>query len=980
MKQTLLIASLVCTTLAFGQSTADFDYFDYHGHDAHYDQQPLITADAFHNPILPGWYSDPSICRCGDDYFLVTSTFGYYPGVPIFHSRDLLNWQQIGHVLDRPSQLSGLSGQSIDRGGIYAPHISYNPANGLFYMITTDVGRGSFYVTCADPLQGHWSDPIWLPQIDGIDPSFFFDDNGEAYIVHKEDVVGQPKHNNHRAIRICRFDTKKGIAIGADQPMREQGTQRGVLLDRDEGPHIYKVGSWYYLLCAEGGTGNKHSAVVYRSRKVMGTWERYAGNPILTQRDLPDTRPNKVTCAGHADLVQTPTGDWWAVFLACRPHEGGYESLGRETFMLPVEWTADSFPRILPPTTTVPLQGMVKGATRHSAVTFGNFSKHDDFSSTTLSSEWMSLRGAVDYKLNKGFLCLTANAETVSGYGTPAFLCRRIQHHAFSAETALRLNAQKGHRAGLLIFKNESHHYFFAVEHGAVSLLQGDKRLATTKTNTSGIVKLKVESDGQHLSFWYKTKSRWTLLVKDISAKHTSSSIGGFCGTMMGLYAENTSLTDKERVLASIKAPTFPDRTFNILNYRQPTDSLYTEAFQRAIQACHEAGGGHVVVPQGDYETGPIRLLSNVDLHLDEGAIVRFTTDTRLFPTVLTRIEGIDCYNISPLIYAYNAENIAITGHGIFDGQGSTDNWLHPSRKGARPDGLNFNEKFLLDQMLNRQAPIDQRVFFGAAGYRPQTVNLYRCKNILLEDFEIRRSPFWLLHPLMSENITVRRVKMLSHNNNNDGCDPESCRNVLIEDCDFDTGDDCIAIKSGKDDDGRRWHRPCENIIVRRCRMRDGHAAVALGSEISGGCRNVWVEDCEMSSPNLNRIIRIKSNPVRGGEVSNVYVSGLKVGECSLAILGIELKYWFVNEGPYPPYFHDVHLENITSQKSQYLIHIEGATEGQTQVRNISFKNCNFSGITSPAINQLGGIEGLTFDHVRVNGSDYQAPDQTLAK
>lgn len=221
---------------------------------------------------------------------------------------------------------------------------------------------------------------------------------------------------------------------------------------------------------------------------------------------------------------------------------------------------------------------------------------------------------------------------------------------------------------------------------------------------------------------------------------------------------------------------------------------------------------------------------------------------------------------------------------------------------------------------------------------------------------------------------------MLSHNNNNDGCDPESCRNVLIEDCDFDTGDDCIAIKSGKDDDGRRWHRPCENIIVRRCRMRDGHAAVALGSEISGGCRNVWVEDCEMSSPNLNRIIRIKSNPVRGGEVSNVYVSGLKVGECSLAILGIELKYWFVNEGPYPPYFHDVHLENITSQKSQYLIHIEGATEGQTQVRNISFKNCNFSGITSPAINQLGGIEGLTFDHVRVNGSDYQAPDQTLAK
>lgn len=442
-------------------------------------------------------------------------------------------------------------------------------------------------------------------------------------------------------------------------------------------------------------------------------------------------------------------------------------------------------------------------------------------------------------------------------------------------------------------------------------------------------------------------------------------------GLAVGQTADTVLVTEAD-VLSNIQSPKFPGRIYNILSFYQSGDSLYTNAINRAIKQCNAEGGGKVVIPKGTYETGPIRMLSNVNLHLEDGAVLRFTTDARLFPTVLTRIEGIDCYNISPLIYAYEAENIAITGKGILDGQATKENWYHISRMRPKIDGVKTSEKALLNGMLERQVPIRERVFFGAAGYRPQFINLYKCKNILLEDFELNRSPFWLLHPLMSENITVRRVKMFSHNGNNDGCDPESCRNVLIEDCDFDTGDDCIAIKSGKDADGRRWNIPCENIIVRNCRMRDGHAAVALGSEITGGVKNVWVKDCQMSSPNLDRIIRIKSNPVRGGEVSNVTVSGLQVGECKLAILGIELKYWRTYTGQYLPLFHDIHLENIKSQKSKYLIHVDGDETDKDQLHNITFVNCDFQGIASPDINSFKNIKNLSFKGVKVNGKKFK--------
>ena len=424
-----------------------------------------------------------------------------------------------------------------------------------------------------------------------------------------------------------------------------------------------------------------------------------------------------------------------------------------------------------------------------------------------------------------------------------------------------------------------------------------------------------------------------------------------------------------KKVEKNIVAPKFPKRYFVITDYYNGTDSLFTDAINEAIADCSMKGGGYVIIPNGTFHTAAIHMRSNVNLHLNDEATLIFSTDPTLYKPVLTRIEGIDCYNLSPLIYAYGEENIAVTGKGVLDGQSNFSTWLEENRlwKVVLPDGTIGNEKSLLNKALEEQWPIEKRAFTGERGMRPQFIHFYKCKNILLQDFTIHQSPFWLIHPLMSENITLRRLHLDSHGYNNDGCDPESCRNVLIEDCYFNTGDDCIAIKSGKDDDGRKWMLPSENIIIRNCVMRDGHAAVAIGSEITGGCSNVWVENCQMDSPNLVRIIRIKSNPNRGGEVKNIYVRNLDVGVCDLAILGIELKYWKVETGKYYPYFHNIQLENITSHKSRYLLHIDGFTD-RVQAKDIIIKNCKFEGVTEKEINHVIGAGNIQYKNVTVNG------------
>lgn len=534
------------------KSVAFFDYFNYKGEDDYYKDNPLSGSDEFYNPILPGWYSDPSICTNGEDYFLVTSTFVYYPGVPIFHSKDLVNWKQIGHVLDRPSQLEKFQGQGTS-GGIFAPAISYNPYNETYYMITTNVGAGNFFVKTKDPF-GSWSEPVYLPEVGGIDPSFFFDDDGKAYIVNNDAPDGIALYDGHRAIRICEFDVNTDKVISKGKMIVNGGVNPEEKPIWIEGPHLYKIKGKYLLMAAEGGTGPNHSEVIFSSDSPMGKYTPWEKNPILTQRHLDPNRPNPITCVGHADLVQAKEGDWWAIFLACRPINNKFENLGRETFIIPVKWSDDGFPYMTQGDELIPMKLKREGVIRGPEPTFGNFEKNEDFSSEQLGMEWLTLRAPAHdlYSLtdNPGFLSLKCADISSTEKETPAFVARRLQHHNFECTTKMFFEpSDETDAAGILIYKDETHQYFLSVRKAG-----NDKKISLEKIGESATseilaeqnisdetdsVYLKVISKGLTFEFYYAEKKEdWKLLCGDIDAFYLSTASSyGFTGTTIGMYA-----------------------------------------------------------------------------------------------------------------------------------------------------------------------------------------------------------------------------------------------------------------------------------------------------------------------------------------------------------------------------------------------------------------------------------------------------------
>lgn len=431
-------------------------------------------------------------------------------------------------------------------------------------------------------------------------------------------------------------------------------------------------------------------------------------------------------------------------------------------------------------------------------------------------------------------------------------------------------------------------------------------------------------------------------------------------------------------VLARIKAPVFPDREFGIGDFGAKPDGVTdnTESIRRAIEACHKAGGGRVVVGRGIWLTGAIHLKSNVDLHLVEGATLKFIPDpVRYLPLVKTRWEGVELMNYSPLIYAWEQENIAVTGKGTLDGSAGNDNWWAWKGRGGDPSVSQAAARSRLIDQGERGVPVEQRIFGDGSYLRPNFIQPYRSRNVLIEGVRIVNSPMWEIHPVLCVNVTVRGVTVNSHGPNNDGCDPESCRDVLIEDCVFDTGDDCIAIKSGRDNDGRRLGVPSENIVIRNSTMKDGHGGVVIGSEISGGVRNVFVENCRMDSPNLDRALRFKSNARRGGIVENIYMRNVEIGRVAEAVLTIDFLYETGAEGPHRPVVRNVRIEKVTSVSSPRVMWIAGFP-GAT-IDGISFADCIFKGVeTSEQIQQAGTISlrNVTIEPAR-KGRSRNSPD-----
>lgn len=537
-----------------------FSQFVYQGNDKVYNDNPL-KADEFYNPILQGCYPDPSITRKGDDYYLVCSSFAMFPGVPIFQSKDLVNWKQIGHVLDRTSQLKvedcGIS------AGIYAPQIIYNSNNDTFYMITTEFagGFGNIVVKTKDPLKG-WSDPIKL-DFNGIDPSLFFDDNGKAYVIHNDAPdKGKELYNGHRVIKIWEYDVQNDKIIpGTDKIIVDGGVDLSKKPIWIEAPHIYKKDGRYYLMCAEGGTGGWHSEVIFISDDPKGPYTPAPSNPILTQRYFGNDRSNKVDWAGHADLVKVSDNKYYGVFLAIRPNEKGRVNIGRETFILPVDWSG-LFPVFenglipLEPKIKMP-KGVENKTGKEGFFPNGNFTFSDNFTSEKLDYRWIGLRGPREafVSVTKKGLQINPLPTNIKEVKPTSTLFLRPQHSNFSYAATLNYTpTSEKELAGISCLQSEKFNYVFGITKKADSyyiLLERTEKgkskiLASSKIELKSPIRMQVKANGDNYEFSYSTNGTdFVNLGGVVSGDILSTNVaGGFTGSLIGLYA--TSANDAQ--------------------------------------------------------------------------------------------------------------------------------------------------------------------------------------------------------------------------------------------------------------------------------------------------------------------------------------------------------------------------------------------------------------------------------------------------
>lgn len=548
IKKIFLTVWASCMCLSSFTQNAAFTYFSYQGNDARFNKT-IDSNNQYFNPILAGFYPDPSVCRVGDTYYLATSTFSLCPGVPIFSSKDLVNWTQLGYALNNQSDIP--LNQAEVSAGIFAPAISYCEKNRTFYLVTMDMTNYSvFYVKSKDPSKG-WSAPIRL-KAGGMDPSFFFEKDGRAYMVYNTRPFGGQRYKDEMAIHMNEFFIDGDSVSTKAVELVRGGANIETKPVWIEGPHLYKVGKYYYLMCAQGGTGSGHSEVIFRSEHVNGPWEDNPDNPILTQVNQQD-KTDEVSSTGHADIVEAPDGSWWAVFLGCRPYEADYYHTGRDTYLLPVSWK-DGWPTILEKGKKVPTVVNKSQLKPKQHQWTGNFSYTDHFEDKVLDQRWMTLRNPLNdfYRLTKSGITFKASNTNLYQKEQIAALFRRQQHATFRVETELIYQPlTENDFAGLVAFQNEQFNFSFGK-----TMLNGVSMLVVTRTekateiigkacleegNELTSVKLRINGEGRYYNFEYKIGEQpWTLLASKIDGTNLSThKAGGFIGTVLGIYATN---------------------------------------------------------------------------------------------------------------------------------------------------------------------------------------------------------------------------------------------------------------------------------------------------------------------------------------------------------------------------------------------------------------------------------------------------------
>ena len=552
--------------------------------------------------------------------------------------------------------------------------------------------------------------------------------------------------------------------------------------------------------------------------------------------------------------------------------------------------------------------------------------------------------GPIGHKVSReNFLGLNPSEDLVTRYSNelqvtastpPCFLWHTVADQAVSVENSLEF--------ARALQKNGVPFDLHLYEQGKHGLGLGDKPpFANTLPWTRDLVA------------WLKLRGLIKSLVPRAIAQSVSQSPQGWDGL--------------PALLKRTSPPVFPNKVFDVTGFGAVGDGETdcSKAFKLAIEKCNAEGGGRVVVPKGVYLTGAIHLKSNVNLYVSKDATIRFSTDPRKYlPVVFTRWEGVECMNYSALIYAFEQENIAVTGEGVLDGQGASGNWW--SWKGNRDSSAgksNQNEgrRRLMD-MGEKGIPVSDRTFGEGSFLRPNFFQPYRCKNVLVEGVTFKNSPMWFLHPVLCKNVSIIGVTTEGQGPNNDGCDPESCTDVLIKKCFFNNGDDCIAIKSGRNDDGRRVDVPSENIIIQGCTMKNGHGGVVIGSEVSGSVRNVFAEDCTMDSPNLDRALRIKTNAVRGGVIENVYMRNVRVGQVAEAVVKVDFYYEEGDKGNFTPIVRNVEIKNLECNKSRFGIWIRAYD--RSPATRIYLENCTFKNVAEPDV--LDNVKDLSLINVKV--------------
>ena len=873
------------------------------------------------NPILNADYSDPDVIRVGNTYYMVASDF-HFLGMQVLESTDMVNWKLISQIYNR-FDFPGWNDNHQYAGGSWAPAIRYH--DNKFWVFFCTPKEGLFMSYAINPA-GPWSPLHLVEKVERWeDPCPFWDEDGQAYLGRSRQGAGPI---------IIHKMSKDGRQLLDDGVTVYTGPVA-------EGTKIFKKDNYYYISIPEGGVGEGWQTIL-RSKSIYGPYEKRV---VLEQGTTSINGPHQ------GAIVDTPDGKW-AFF-----HFQRTEALGRVVHLQPMHWE-NAWPVIGVDFDRngigEPVHVWTKPIESESIFTPQT---DDDFCGPTLSLQWQFNHNPVNEAWS---LSTQPGSLTLQALKAPAFrlahntLTQKVVGYASEATVAMNFSEiADGQRCGLACMGKENKMLGIKMENGHKNLYISNDTTETILTSITGdtiYLRVTIHIDNRQFQFSYSTDNIHFIPCGD----SFFTRFGFWKGARIALYCYNkekeagaTSFqwfkykhdgpqnnygNKAEQIITAIARTSFPNRKILITC----PDSIGNgngssrQLIQQAIDSCSSAGGGCVVINKGVYHlNGNLILKSDVNLHLQEGAYLLFSGKADDFlPEVLTRWEGTELYGHSPMIYAYHANNTAITGKGTIDAQGG--------REFAPWSQTEATDRDRLREMGEKLIPVNKRIFGKGTILRPSCIQFLGCSRILIEGITIKNSPFWTIHPVYCDNVIVRGVTIDSHYPNNDGCDPESTSHVLIEDCIFRTGDDAIAIKAGRDADGRVIGRPSKNIVIRNCHFRSQCNGLCIGSEMSGGVENVYMDNIRIGT--VKNALYFKSNRDRGGYIRNIEVSNIIVERSKGAILRFETNYFGLRGGQYASQYENFHIRNVTAQCSDnYAIFMDGFEE--KPIKDIEIEN-----------------------------------------